>query len=263
VSPSPSDLLDLPATHHLTPAWAVTLALLVIVVVALETGYRVGRHWPQVGSVSALRTTALGLATLLLAFSFSLSEARFDERRLLAVKEANAIGTLYMRAGYLPPALRDGIRFRFRRYVEVRINAYQAAGDRSRLAPLLNENSRLQAESWNLLEDHAAQLSPAVLLLVTNALNDVIDVSGERWASAQTRLPWLVLWLLLTVIFASALIVGYQPEAKRRAVFQWILFTVVMVTVMFTLVDLDRPTLGFIRTSLQPLIDLRDALHSP
>src|SRR6478735_9623096 len=43
----------------------------------------------------------LGLLALLLAFSFSMALDRYEERRHLVVKEANAIGTAYLRAQLL------------------------------------------------------------------------------------------------------------------------------------------------------------------
>jgi hypothetical protein len=250
-----------PSAYHLVPAWAIALGLLFVVIMALELGFRLSRRHPQpVVNVAALQASVLGLASLLLAFSYSLAESRFDERRLLVVKEANAVGTLYLRTGYMPEDVKYAMRKRLIRYVALHVSAAESVRDRERTRALLAENDRLQGELWSLLQGHMNDIHPTVLLLMTNALNDVIDTSGRRLAASQTRLPSLVLYLLFTAVIASSLLVGYQPGQEQRNVVHWGIFTVVMVMVMFTLLDLDRPSIGIIRTSLEPLVTLQETL---
>jgi hypothetical protein len=255
--PTPASL----GPFHSLSAGTLTAALFLLTLVALEAGFRVSRLWQRPIEVAALQASVLGLTGLLLGFSFSLSEMRYDERRHLAVKEANAVGTLYLRAGYLPPNLRDAMRSSLRRYLDVHIEAAESRGAPNLLRPLLAENAQLQQSLWHLLQDHVAELHPTVLLLLTNSMNEVIDTSGERWAASRTRLPWMVVLLLMVVVLASAVILAFQPKQERRNFFQWTVFCVVMLSAMYTLLDLDRPAAGIIRTSVQPLIDQRDAFE--
>ena len=44
----------------------------------------------------------LALLAFLLAVTMGMAADRFDARRALVLAEANAIGTTYLRAGYLP-----------------------------------------------------------------------------------------------------------------------------------------------------------------
>jgi hypothetical protein len=244
------------------PAWIVVAVLALAVLVALELGHRAGRRWPIRGNLAALQAGIFGIATLLMAFSFSAAEVRFDERRVLAVREANAIGTLYLRAGYLPPESRDTLRRLLPPYLELHIRVSDPRLSWAEVRALKAENDRLQQQLWAVLEGQAQTLMPTILLLNTNAMNEMIDVSAMRWAAALARLPTLVLTMLFTVTLASALLVSYKPGNDRRDLPQWALFLLTSVMVMLTLLDLDRPPRGFIRTSQQPLIELSESLRS-
>lgn len=253
--------LPAPNLYEMAPAWVFALLLVVAMVVALEAGYRFSQFWPDRGNLSAVQTTVFGLTGLLMAFSFAGAQVRFDERRVLAVQEANAIGTLYLRASYLPDAPREEMRRLLRRYLEVHLEFARPGLGRGRVQELTAQNERLQSQLWAILEGQAHTLSSPILLLTTTALNNVIDVSAQRWATALARLPWLVVVMLFTVILASALLVSYRPAAPGRDFAQWAVFILTSVMVMLTLLDLDRPPKGFIRTSQQPLEMLRDSLR--
>jgi hypothetical protein len=66
--------------------------------------------------------STLGLLAFILAFTFGLAAARFDTRRQVVLDEANAIGTIYLRAGMLPER-REEIRTLLRNYVNTRLEA--------------------------------------------------------------------------------------------------------------------------------------------
>ncbi len=52
--------------------------------------------------IGSLQGALLGLLALLLGFSFAMAVSRYDLRRALVLKEANAIGTTYLRTDFLP-----------------------------------------------------------------------------------------------------------------------------------------------------------------
>ena len=93
----------------LPSAWLVFGISALLLVAAAELGFHSGRQrrreTPRAATASQLggvQAAVLGLLALLLGFTFAMSVARYDERRALVVKEANAIGTTYLRAGFLP-----------------------------------------------------------------------------------------------------------------------------------------------------------------
>src|SRR5688572_7311196 len=60
--------------------------------------------------LGAISGALLALLGLLLAFSFSMSNSRFDNRRKLVIEEANAIGTVILRTDIYPDSIRKLLR---------------------------------------------------------------------------------------------------------------------------------------------------------
>jgi len=69
------------------------------------------------------------LLGLLLAFTFYGATGRFDTRRQLIVDETNAIGATYLRLDLLAPEDATWLRAAFRRYLDLRIDAYRRFRD--------------------------------------------------------------------------------------------------------------------------------------
>ena len=92
----------------LVPIWVVFIGTVLLVMVFIEVGYRLGgiAHRKSVDEketpVSGVSATVLGLTAFILAFSFSIVTQRYDTRKALVRDEADAIRTAYLRAGFLP-----------------------------------------------------------------------------------------------------------------------------------------------------------------
>jgi hypothetical protein len=70
------------------------------------------------------------LVALLLAFSFSLASQRFDLRSGPLLKEADSIGTTYLRTGLLPERSRSCATTQLLRdYLDARIALYTTRSD--------------------------------------------------------------------------------------------------------------------------------------
>src|SRR5512134_2220617 len=89
-----------------------TLGLAVALLVVTELMYRIGRarsaryDEQRRGQVSTVQAATLGMLALVLGFSMSMAEARFNKRREVLVIEANAIGTTWLRTDFLPEPAR-------------------------------------------------------------------------------------------------------------------------------------------------------------
>src|SRR4026209_443824 len=110
------------------PVLLIFAVFAVISFVAYEIGFQVG-HWYQArtpgvqeGPTGVLVGSILALLAFLLAITMGMASDRFDTRRGLVLEEANAIGTTYLRAGYLPAPYGDESRKLLREYVPLRIN---------------------------------------------------------------------------------------------------------------------------------------------
>src|SRR5215469_16174147 len=110
------------------PLWGLFIAILLVVLLSVECGYRLGRYrrnrheQEKETPVGTMVGATLGLLAFILAFTFGLAAARFDTRRQVLLDEANAIGTSYLRAGILPER-GEQIRGLLRDYVGARLEA--------------------------------------------------------------------------------------------------------------------------------------------
>ena len=89
------------------PIWAVYAVTVVVVLVAAEAGFQIGMWMrrrnpsgttPMTGAVVG---GMLGLMAFLMAFSISIVIGQHNGRKAMVVTEANAVGTAYLRAGFL------------------------------------------------------------------------------------------------------------------------------------------------------------------
>src|SRR5215469_6117768 len=89
-------------------AWLLGLLFLVMILVAGETGFRLGhrsrlRHDEQIRKrMDSVEAAVLGVLGLLLAFSLVMAVSRFDRRRDLVLEEANAIDASYWTSQVIP-----------------------------------------------------------------------------------------------------------------------------------------------------------------
>src|SRR5436305_8541158 len=103
----------------------LALAFIAAMVGGWAVGWRRGRHTPlEPGEDPGVRFTdaALALLGLLLAFTFSLSVSRHDQRRAMVVAESNAIGDFYTCASLLPSPSRSRLQGVIREYAQQKLD---------------------------------------------------------------------------------------------------------------------------------------------
>jgi hypothetical protein len=258
--------MDTVSTLDAIPLWGFFVLTLLLVLLAIEGGYRLGRfrvtraEHEKEAPVGAMVAAMLGLLAFMLAFTFGLAAQRFDTRRQVLLDEANAIGTTYLRAAMLPQH-EDDIRALLRDYVDVRLAAVNT-GD---IAAGIRQSEALQNRIWA----HAVALSrdnpdSIVVGLFVQSLNEVIDLHAKRiTAGIRNRIPG-VIWLALFAVAAMSLgAMGYHSGLVRTSRSLAIVAVGVTFTVVIGLVaDLDKPREGFLTVSQQPLIDLRESMKT-
>ena len=148
--------------------------------------------------MSGTGAAMLGLLGLLLGFTLAMAVSRWDERRDVIVDEANAIGTLWLRAGLLEAPLRDELRDVLREYTDARIALGGSRDDRAALRVARTESELLHASIWAVVEraNQPGQSNAVLSSLITSA-NEVIDLHELRMASIENYLP-AALFLLLS-----------------------------------------------------------------
>jgi len=110
----------------------LAVGLFVGVLAFLELGRRIGRRRIASGGEAgfgAVESAVFGLMGLLIAFTFSGAAGRFDARRDLVTREANAIGTAWLRIDLVPGEAQAKLRDLFRRYLDSRLATYRNTGE--------------------------------------------------------------------------------------------------------------------------------------
>ncbi|WP_439627954.1 DUF4239 domain-containing protein [Gemmata sp.] len=224
----------------------VAAGLLPAMLALMAAGDRAARRTgpPQSGPVDA---AVLALLGLLLGFQFAGASNRLDARRQIVVREANAIGTAYLRIDLLPPEEQPPLRVLFRAYTAKRIDMVQAGGAEQAVAADA-ESRQMQNEIWTRAVAACRRApSPATEMLVLPPLNDMFDVTTDRLTAAHTHTPLLVVALLLGVTLTSGFLVGSATSGSHRAWPLRALFAVVVVGTLYVTLDMEFPRVGLIR----------------
>jgi hypothetical protein len=253
----------------------IFLSILVVVTAATEYGYRSGLRSRAAAAesgdgnadatrdhVSSLQNGLLGLLALLLGFTFAMAVQRFDARKSLVLEEANAIGTAYLRAQQLREPHRGALSAALREYVDVRL-AFAEARDESGAVARANERAaKLHAAMWAVATALAAETPPPpTLILMTGALNDVIDLHEKRQRALEDHVPLMVLLMLLAVAVASMGLIGaHAGLCGRRHAGATVLVAVMVTGVLSVIIDLDRPRRGLVQVSQSSMERLQQSL---
>jgi hypothetical protein len=254
---------------HSAPIWLIGCGLLVLLLLAIEVGSRIGaresarRKEEGTVDLGPIQGAILGLLGLLLAFTYSLAASRQDARRELVVREANAIGTAYLRAGLLPEPYRRDLQSVLRKYVDSRIVPDEVVQDPIKLAEAVRRSELVLQTLWPAAGRSIESRTPTPLdALMFQALNEVIDLHTDRLAAFEYRIPEVILWLLFTVATIAMAMTGFGDGLSgHRSLVLTFTLAVLVAAVIVVILDLDHPRRGFIRVSQRPLIQLRDSLQ--
>lgn len=255
----------MPGTEPLDilPLWALFIGILLVVLLSVEIGYRVGRlrahHVEEKETpVGEMVAATLGLLAFILAFTFGLAANRFDTRRQLLLDEANALGTTYLRAAMLPERGEE-IRALLRQYVDTRLEVIKPG----KLAAGIRQSENLQNRMWELTVTIARKNPNSIVVgLFVQSLNDVIDLHSKRLtAGVRNRIPLAIWAALYGIAIFSFAAMGYHSGltgTNRSLVILAVAFT--FSVVIGLIADLDRPQEGILKVGQEALLDLKQSM---
>ncbi len=234
-------------------AWFM-VGLFVVLPGACQLGFRIGRRASRHKDESershavAWQASLLALSALLIGFTFSMAQARYDRRKEIVYGEANAIGTAYLRTHLLDQPRGEELRALLRRYVDARLAFAEAGGARERVEEQLRQSSALGDQIWaRVAAAGRADHSPTTALLVQST-NEMLDAGELHLTALENPLPVTVFLVLVLVTGVAMTAVGYECglEAKMHAL--GMLVAPVLLAVVIGLVfDLAHPRIGIIR----------------
>jgi len=246
------------------PMWSIYILTILTLFLSVEAGLQLGklvqRRWPDQdeAGVGLVVGAALAFLGFLLAFVTSIAIGNFDQRRHLVVSEANAIGTTYLRAGYLADPYGAESREMLREYVGLRLKGLDPAATESAIA----RSEQIHDELWLLAEEVAKGDSGPTIALYLTSLNQLIDLHTERInAELGYRVPPIIMMGVYLVAVMSMILIGVYDSYREKHNFVALILVVLIVSVVFlVIIDMDRSNIGVLQIPQKALIDLQQRL---
>ena len=245
-------------------AWAVTLTVGLVMTAAWGLGWLYGKGSPnlKVQQQTKFEDSVLAILGLLLAFTFSLSLAKHDQRRLMVVAESNAVGDFYTCASLLPQPARGNLQRLIREYVTARLDFVEKIQGKSpaEIAKAQKLDMLLLSKMTELTAQAVAEGTPIAVSLA-NTLNEVGSAQASRRAAMRDKLPPSIVFLLLCAAFFSTLLVGRQQGGLREPqLMDTLSFIVLVAFSVYVTLDLNQPFRGYILVSHEPLTLLLESM---
>ena len=234
-------------------------ALVLGALAASEAGYRLGRlvgprdeaFDKQLGIV---RGATFALVAFLIGFAFSGAGSRYVDRLDVIVKEANALGTAWLRADTLPEPARTTLKESLRRYTADRI-ALLEEDDMPAILARLAKVGGFHERMWKAALE-GTQGNPQLMLLVLPSINEVIDLHTTHLSAARRHLPVVIFAALLATVALSLGLAAFgHGQIGRRFLMLDLLYGLVLAMALWMTVDLDHPRYGLIRVNIAPLAE--------
>jgi len=237
----------------------VALGLIVGIVAAHEIGFWLGALTRSADEafdrqVALVRTSTAALVAFLVGFAFSGAASRFIDRLDIIVKEANALGTAYLRADTIAEPQRGELKAALKEYTADRVTLLSREG-RDQIEHLLAKIGGLHERMWRSAIK-AAQDDPRLMAVVLPPINEVIDLHSTHLAMARRHLPIPIMAMLLGTAAIGVGMLGFgNGRVGRRFSLLDSVYGAVLAVALWMTIDLDYPSIGIIGVSNLPVAE--------
>jgi hypothetical protein len=236
------------------PLW-LALGFAVGMLGAWTVGWRQARRaTPDVAPDPGIKFTdaALALLGLLLAFTFSMSLARYDERRTIVVTQSSAIGDFYTCVSLIKEPHRSRLQSLAREYTARQLDAATDLRSEADLQQRLEWFQQAHRQMTALVNE-AVDAGTPIAMPLTNALNSVTSTEAAALAAYRARLPLSIVALLFLGAVVPSFLMGLQQgTAARPHVSATVCFMFMVTLVTYVTLDLNQPSHGTITISQEP-----------
>ena len=221
---------------------------------------RLKRHPEDRLEKGKVQGAALSILSLLMGFTFSVAMTKFETQRRVITQEAAYINTAILRCDIYPDSLRNLLRADLKEYVEARIAYYDTDREKS-------EQERIRAEliSKRIWEKVVMQMQNSESVIRSSqmipAINNMIDVAITRDGEKISKVPLLVLWVLLIFILLDAFVLGiHVVERKSVAKIAVVTYAIVMSLTLNLIIELHQTRTGLINLNAvqKQIVNLRE-----
>lgn len=243
--------------------WFVASVALLIILTGAEVGRWIGGRARRAGTsgtrIEAFENALLGLLSLMIGFTFSLALNRFEQRKAVVLSEANAVGTVALRARLLPAPHGAQVAQLVKAYADTRLALGVAPYASMQRRTAIDSSLRLQESLWREAAAVTALDARSVPAgLFADAMNHLIDMHESRLTADRNHVPESVLLLLGGIAVVALGFAGYtSAQGGSRNRVPATIMAVTIVTVIALIMDLDRPRRGLVAVSQQPMVDTR------
>ena len=237
----------------------IAFGLIAGVVTVHEVGFWLGSltglaDEPFDRQIALVRTSTAALVAFLIGFAFSGAASRFIDRTDIIVKEANALGTAYLRADTIPEPQRGELKAALKEYTADRVTLLSREG-RDQIDLLLAKVSGLHERMWRSAIDGTQDNAP-LMAVVLPPINEVIDLHSTHLAMARRHLPIPIMTALLGTVAIGVGMIGFgNGRVGRRFSVLDSVYGAVLAVALWMIIDLDNPGIGIIRVSNLPVVE--------
>jgi hypothetical protein len=242
-------------------------ATAIILLIAIELGYRAGNLHPEhlrkdKEKITATNVSAiLGMLGFILVFTFGIVYSRYDSKKELVREEANLIRNAWLRSDFLPEPDRAEAEKLLMRYTDLRIEATEG-NELNKVKEAIKESNIIQVKLWDIAVVNARQdMNSDVAALYIESLNEMINQQALRIEiGIEARIPtaiWVMLYLLMILGMFG---MGYETSITGSSRRSWLTpIMVISFSLMIALIaSLDRPGSSIIKVSQQSIVNLRN-----
>jgi hypothetical protein len=243
----------------------VAMGLIAGVVAAHEIGFWLGsltrsKDEPFDRQVGLVRTSTAALVAFLIGFAFSGAASRFIDRQDIIVKEANALGTAYLRADTIAEPQRSELKGAIKEYTADRVTLLSREG-RDKIEALLAKVSGLHERMWKSAIEATRDNAP-LMAVILPPINEIIDLHSTHLAMARRHLPVPIMAMLLGTAAIGVGMIGFgNGRVGRRFSMLDAVYGVALAVALWMTIDLDYPGIGLIRVSNLPVVETLAAMH--
>jgi len=246
------------------PTWVFFLISIGLVVLAVETGFRVGRKVRGKSAdatdptAAAIASVILGLQAFMLAFTFGIVANRYDARRTLAREEANSIRTTWHRADLLPEPDRGRSKALLEDYTDRRIEIARS-GDLGQARDSLKGFRDTLQQLWEIAAANGrADPDSHIGALYIGSVNEIANLHATRTViGLDARIPPTIWLALISLLMLGMIALGYNSGManSRRSRVIPVLATAFSL-VLSLIAALDQPGNSLMPVSQQPLVNV-------
>jgi hypothetical protein len=194
------------------------------------------------------------LVAFLIGFAFSGAASRFIDRLDIIVKEANALGTAYLRADTIAEPQRSELRAALKEYTADRVQLLSGER-RDQIESLLAKVGGLHQRMWQAAIN-ATQGNAPLMAVVLPPINEVIDLHSTHLAMVRRHLPLPIMAVLLGAAAIGVGLIGFgNGRIGRRFSLLDGVYGVVLAVALWMTIDLDYPGIGIITVSNRPVVE--------